>query len=35
MEETVIRGKRDLLYMGIIVGFAVLLAVGVLINTPR
>lgn len=28
-------GKRDLLYLGIIIGLALLLGLGVLINSPR
>ena len=34
-EESVVQRKRDLLYLGIIVGLAVLLGLGVLINSPR
>jgi hypothetical protein len=30
-----LKNRRDWLYFGIIAGFAVLLAFGVLINTPR
>jgi hypothetical protein len=29
------KNRRDWLYLGIIAGFAVLLALGVIINTPR
>jgi hypothetical protein len=30
-----VKNKRDWLYFGIIAGFAILLAIGVLINSPR
>jgi hypothetical protein len=33
--DTPLKNRRDWLYFGIIAGFAVLLAFGVLINTPR
>lgn len=34
-EGAVMHGKRDLLYLGIIIGLALLLGLGVLINSPR
>jgi hypothetical protein len=33
--DTPLKNSRDWLYFGIIAAFAVLLAIGVLINTPR